>query len=185
MDRQERMIIKKKLKLIAKSTNKFNEDIFDYYMDYIDEIGFTDREIGYLIFDILFGFRFNKNDYEIKVADYLFKISSLKSHPAFNRLLLNSVYNSSAVTLELLLKHNIVIEQNIIDSVEDYLNHIEQSSYIDLDYYINTCRQRMTLLQQFARKQKIGKIVNKKRNKARLINDIIINPLLLSKANCN
>jgi hypothetical protein len=185
MNNTERMTIKKELREIAKSKTKFDKNLYDYYLNNIKKIGFTDREIGYLIFDILYGYRYYTNDYEIKIVDFLFNLSSLKSHSKFNELYINSFGNYSIVTFELLLKHNVHIEQWVIETAEVFLNSIELGFYSDTTEEIEDFSSRIITLKQSARKQKIEKIRNEIRTKNKMINYQIINQLLLNKTTCN
>lgn len=94
--------------------------------------------------------------------------------------------NNSKVTFELLLRNNVAIEEEVIQIAEEYLECFEKDTYYDLVDMINNYRNMIYILKQSARKQKIEKIRNKNRsNKSKLLNYLIISPLLLSKTTCN
>jgi len=180
---QSRMTVKKELKAIAQSNNGIDKQEYDYFMDNIKHIGFTDREIGYLIFDLLYGYWFQKDDYELKIADFLFNQTSNRSHPRFNDLFIDSFFDYSIVTFELLLRNNVTIEETVIENIEMHLEDIELGFNSITIEKINILRNRLNTLKQYARKQKIEKIRNETRTKSKMINNRIISPLLLSKSN--
>ena len=68
----DRMILKKQLKFIAKSDIKIDTEIYNFFMDNLHKIGFTDREIVFLIYDLLSGYIYEKEDLEIAIANILF-----------------------------------------------------------------------------------------------------------------
>lgn len=180
---KSRMILKKELKAIAQSNYGIDKQVYDYYVNNYSTIGFSDREIVFMIHNILFRYEFNKDDYAIKIVDYLFNQTKVRNHRKFNEIYTNALLNNDKVTFELLLKNNVAIEEEVIQIAEEYLECFEQDTYYDLVDTINNYRNMIYILKQSARKQKIEKIRNK--NRTKMINDLIISPLLLSKTTCN
>ena len=70
---KDRMTIKKELKAIAQSTYKMDNLAFNYFMNNVIKVGFNDREKVYLIWDLLNGYYYEKEDLEFYIADFLLK----------------------------------------------------------------------------------------------------------------
>lgn len=94
------MILKKELKAIAQSNYGIDKQVYDYYVNNYSTIGFSDREIVYMIHNILFRYEFNKDDYAIKIIDYLFTQSTIRNHRKFNEIYTNALLNKPVVHLE-------------------------------------------------------------------------------------
>ena len=170
------MIIKKELKLIAKSKYKIDKQVYDYFMNNVDSIKFNNREIIYLIHDIMFENVFDKDDYEFKIADYLFRQTSLRIHRKLSEIYANAFVYNNKVNFELLLRHNACIEQKLIEFAEEYLESVELDIYYHLNSRIDDYRSLLSILKLNTRKQKIENIRSKKKT-----NELIISPLLLNK----
>ena len=180
MDKKNRRIVKNELKAIAISKVKLDKQVYDYFMDNIN-IGLTDKEIVNLIYNILYRYEFDNEDYEIIIADFLFTQISIRNHPKFNELYANSYVFNKKNNFELLLKHNVAIVQEVVKFMEGYLESIEIDIYYHLGYQMDDYRSMLNTIKLYTRKQKIENIRNKKRIKIKMINDLIISPLLISK----
>ena len=159
---KNRNTIKQELKAIAKSKIKLDKKVYDYFMDNIN-IGMTDKEIVNMIYNILFGYYYEKNDFEFKIADFLLSQTSLKNHRKFNKLYFESFVNNCNVVFELLIKHNVVIVEEVVEYMEGYLGSIEFDIYHYVLDEINDYRDMLYTIKRFTRKQKIEKI---RRNRA-------------------
>ena len=149
-------------------------------MDNIN-IGMTDKEIVNMIHSILFGYYYENDDFEYKIADFLLSQTSIKNHPKFDMLFVESFVNNCNAIFELLIKHNVVIEEAVVKYMEGYLGSIEFDIFHFVFDEINDYRSMINTIKLFTRKQKIEKIRSKKKNKIQMINDSIISPLLLNK----
>jgi len=180
---KDRMILKKELKAIAQSDYKIDNEVYNYFMNNVYKVGFTDREIVFLIYDLLSGYFYEKEDLEISIADLLFNETTIRNHAKFNELFIESFVCNCKAIFELLLKHNVIIETKVIDFTE---NHFESIQY-DIYYYvveeIDEMKSMLNTLKLNFRKQKIENIRNI--SKIRLINDKILNPLLSGNTTCN
>jgi len=178
---KNRMTIKKEIKAIVKSETVIDKQVYDYFMDNVDSVKFNDREIVFMIHNILFEYSFDKDDYAIKIADYLLRQTSLRIHGKFSEIYANAFVYNNKVNFELLLRHNACIEQELIEFAEEYLKSVELDIYFHLDSRIDDYRSMLSILKLNTRKQKIENIRSKKRTKIKMINDLIISPLLLNK----
>jgi len=181
MYKKERKIIKKELTTIAKSGTMIDMQVYDYFMDNLDSVKFNEREIVYLIHSLVNGYFYQKDDFEYKIADFLFTQTSIKNHLKFDMLYVESFVNNSNDIFELLLRHNVVIVKEVVEYAEEYLESIEFDIYYYVVDEINDYHSMLNTLKLNTRKQKIENIRSKKRSKINLINDQIISPLILSK----
>lgn len=183
---KSRMILKKELKAIAQSNFKIDTEVYNYFMNNIYKVGFTNRELIYLIYDLISGYFYEKEDLEISIADFLLNETTIRNHAKFNELFIESYVCNCKAIFELLVKHNVIIEPEVIEFTE---NHFETIEY-DIYYYvveeideIDEMKNMLNTLKLNFRKQKIENIRN--RSKIRLINDKILNPLLSGNTTCN
>lgn len=178
---KDRMTLKKELKAIAQSTCKMDTDIFNYFMNNVYKVGFNDREIVYLIWDLLNGYYYEKEDLELYVADFLFNETTIKNHTKFNELYVESYINNCNAVFDLLIKHNIIIIPEVIESAESYFENVQYDIYYRfvrvkvLDEYKNM----LNTLKIYSRKQKIEKFkllnINNKKQIQQTTNINIVN----------
>jgi len=178
---KNRNTIKQELKAIAKSKIKLDKKVYDYFMDNVDSVRFNDREIVYLIHNFVSGYLYEKDDFEYKIADFLLTQISIKNHPKFDMLYVESFVNNCNAVFELIIKHNVVIVQEVVEYTEGYLKSIEFDIYHYVVDEIDDYRSMLNTIKLYTRKQKIENIRSKKRSKIRMINDLIISPLLLNR----
>lgn len=176
------MILKKELKAIAQSDFKIDTEIYNYFMNNVYKVGFTNRELIYLIYDLLCGYFYEKEDLETSIADFLFN-ETIRNHAKFNELFIESYVCNCKAIFELLLKHNVIIEPEVIEFTENHFKSIEYDIYYYVVEEIDEMKSMLNTLKLNFRKQKIENIRN--RSKIRLINDKILNPLLSGNTTCN
>lgn len=99
------MTIKKELKLMAQSIYTLDKQEYDYFMSNVKHIGFTDKEIVYLVHDIMFDNEFEKDDYEYKIVKYLLTQTSLRIHRKYTEIYANAFIFNIKVNSDLLLKY--------------------------------------------------------------------------------
>lgn len=179
----DRMILKKQLKFIAKSDIKIDTEIYNFFMDNLHKIGFTDREIVFLIYDLLSGYIYEKEDLEIAIANILFNETTIKNHAKFNELFIESYICNCNDIFQLLIKHNVIIEPEVIEFAEYHFENIQYDIFYYIEEEIDETKNMLNTLKLNFRKQKIENIRN--RTKIRLINDKILNPLLSGRTTGN
>lgn len=165
MNSKTRMTIKKELKGIAQSGCKIDKVVFDYFMSNVDKAGFNDREIIYLICDILCEYNFEDEDLELSIADYLLKRTSMINHSKLSWLLYNSVIHRVTPVFELCLKNNVIILPEYIDFIDFFLKDIELNNDYEVED-INEYYRKSNILKLYLRKQQIENIRN--RNKIQI-----------------
>lgn len=165
MNSKTRMTIKKELKAIAQSGCKIDKVVFDYFMSNVDKAGFNDREIVYLICDLLYEYNFEDEDLEISIVNYLLKNTSIKNHRKLNLLLYNSVIHRVTPVFDLFLKNNVIILPEYIDFIDFFLKDIELNNDYEVED-INEYYRKSNILKLYLRKQKIENIRN--RNKIQI-----------------
>jgi hypothetical protein len=165
MNSKTRMTIKKELKAIAQSGCKIDKVVFDYFMSNVDKAGFNDREIIYLICDILCEYNFEDEDLELSIADYLLKRTSMINHSKLSWLLYNSVIHRVTPVFELCLKNNVIILPESIYFIDFFLEDSELYNDYEVED-INEYYRKSNILKSYFRKQKIENIRN--RNKMQI-----------------
>ena len=98
---KNRMTLKKELKAIAKSTDIMDKEEYTYFMENV-KIGFTDLEIVNMIYNLLSGYLYQKDDFEYKIADFLFTQLTIISSFIFVSKLTGNVPNLSGFIKALL-----------------------------------------------------------------------------------
>lgn len=165
MNTKTRMTIKKELKAIAQSGCKIDNVVFDYFMSNFDKAGFNDREIVYLICDLLCEYNFEEEDLELSIADYLLKRTSMINHSKLSWLLYNSVIQRVTPVFELCLKNNVIILPGHIGFIDFFLEDSELYNDYEIED-INEYYRKSNILKLYLRKQQIEKIRN--RNKIQI-----------------
>lgn len=165
MNTKTRMTIKKELKAIAQSGCKIDKVVFEYFMSNFDKAGFNDREIVYLICDLLYEYNFEDEDLEISIVNYLLKNTSMKNHRKLNLLLYNSVIHRVTPVFELCLKNNVIILPGHIGFIDFFLEDSELYNDYEIED-INEYYRKSNILKLYLRKQQIEKIRN--RNKIQI-----------------
>ena len=120
---KDRMTLKKELKAIAQSTCKMDTDIYNYFMNNVYKVGFNDREIVYLIWDLLNGYYYEKEDLELYVADFLLNETTIKNHTKFNELYVESYVGNFLPSLIIDILHLRSYRHNHNNSVFSYYNY--------------------------------------------------------------
>ncbi len=163
---KKRMTIKKELKAIAQSTYKMDNLAFNYFMNNVIKVGFNDREKVYLIWDLLNGYYYEKEDLEFYIADFLLNETTMKNHEKFKILYIESYISNCYAISELLIKHNIIIEAEVIEFAESYFENVQNDKYYRLVNEIDEYKNMLDKLKIYFRKQKIENIklrnINKK-----------------------
>ena len=158
---KNRMTLKKELKAIAKSTDIMDKEEYTYFMENV-KIGFTDLEIVNMIYNLLSGYLYQKDDFEYKIADFLFTQLTIKDNTKFIEIYAESFKNNNKVNFELLLRHNVVIVPELVEFMENHLKDIENNIYYAVVEKIDNYRDMLNVIKLYTRKQKIENIRNKK-----------------------